>query len=148
MKLNLATVNQGQNVEMIADLSQLREFEGKAVVNLYGLPAKATTTPMEITKADQQISFPITTAENTPVGQHKNMFCTVVITKDGQPITQRLGMGGVLRVDPKPKEPAKPAPAPEKKPVVADKGEPPKKPLSRLEQLRLDAKKAREEQKN
>lgn len=142
MKLNLATVNQGQKVDMICDLSQLRAFEGKAVVNLFGLPAKSTTTPMEITKDQKQILFPITTAEDTPVGQHKNMFCTVVVTQNGAPITHRVGMGGILRVDPKPKkEPAKSAE--EKKPVVAAKAAAaPEKPLSRLEQLRLEAKAA------
>jgi hypothetical protein len=148
MKLNLATVPQGQKVDMICDLSQLRPFEGKATVNLYGLPAKSSTTPIEVTKDDKQVLFPITTAEDTPVGQHKNMFCTVVVTQNGQAITHRVGMGGVLRVDPKPKVAAKPAPAPEKKPVVADaKAAPAPKPLSRLEQLRLDAKKAAEAKK-
>ncbi len=142
MKLNLATVNQGQNVNMICDLSQLRAFEGKAVANLYGLPAKSTAAPMEITKDQKQLLIPITTAEDTPVGQHKNMFCTVVVTENGQPITHRVGMGGILRVDPKPKEaPAKPAEP--KQPVVAAKtSEAPVKPLSRLEQLRLEAKEA------
>jgi hypothetical protein len=51
-------------------------------------------------------------------------------------------MGGVLRVDPKPKAPATPKPVAEKK-VVA-KTAPKEKPLSRLEQLRLEAKKAAE----
>jgi len=142
MKLNLATVNQGQKVDMICDLSQLRAFEGKAVVNLFGLPAKSSTTPMEITKDQKQVLFPITTAEDTPVGQHKNMFCTVVVTQNGAPITHRVGMGGILRVDPKPKEaPAKPA-TPKKDVVAAKATEAPKKPLSRLEQLRLEAKEA------
>ena len=74
------------------------------------------------------------------------MFCTLFVMKDGQPISHRVGMGGVLRVDPKPKEPAKPAPKaavdPKKAAVAKAPVEKPAKPLSRLEQLRLDAKNA------
>ena len=64
--------------------------------------------------------------------------------KNNQPIQHRVGMGGVFRVDPAPKKPvaaAKPAaakPAAVKKVVVAKAA--PKKPLTRLEQLRLEAK--------
>jgi len=65
----------------------------------------------------------------SPVGQHKTLFCSVVIQKDGEPITHTVGSGGVLRID-----------AP--KPVVAAKTDapvkPPEKRLSRLEQLRKE----------
>ena len=143
MTMNMATVQQGQPIEMICDLDQLREFDGEADVQIFGLPAKATAPVQKIGRDAEQVRFSVTTAEDTPVGQHKNLFCTVVITKNGEPISHRVGMGGVIRVDPKPKEPATPKPAPEKKEVA--KTEPAKKPLSRLEQLRLDAKKQAEE---
>ena len=146
MKLNLTTVKQGAGAEMIASIEQLRDFDGEAEVQLFGLPAKATTPPLKIKKDSGEIRFPIATAIDTPVGQHKNMFCTLVVMKDGQPISHRVGMGGVLRVDPKPKEPAKPAPKaavdPKKAAVAKAPVEKPAKPLSRLEQLRLDAKNA------
>ncbi len=138
MKMNLATVQQGQPVEMLCDLDQLRDFEGEAEVQIFGLPAKATAPVQKIKKDTTQVRFPVTTAEDTPVGQHKNLFCTVVINQNGEPISHRVGMGGVIRVDPKPKEPAKPKPDDGKKEVA--KNEPAKKPLSRLEQLRQEAK--------
>ena len=144
MKMNMATVQQGQPIEMLCDLEQLREFDGEADVQIFGLPAKATAPVQKIGRDAGQVRFPITTAEDTPVGQHKNLFCTVVITKNGEPISHRVGMGGVIRVDPKPKEPATPKPAEPAKKEVA-KTEPAKKPLSRLEQLRLEAKKQAEE---
>ena len=85
------------------------------------------------------LSFQIVTTDKTPIAQHKGVFCTATVMKDGEPILHRLAMGSVLRVDPKPKEvtaapkpAAAPAPAAEKK----------EKPLSRLEQLRMEAKKA------
>lgn len=140
MKLSMATTKQGQPTEMVAEVENLREFGGSADVQLFGLPAHATTPVMKIDKASEGFSFPIATSEKTPVGQHKNLFCTVTIVREGEPIVHRVGMGGTIRVDPKPKEPAPtPAkPAPEK--VVA-KAAPKEKPLSRLEQLRLEAKK-------
>lgn len=138
LKMNLATVQQGQPVDMLCELDQLRDFEGEAEVQIFGLPAKATAPVQKITKGATEVRFPVTTAEDTPVGQHKNLFCTVVINQNGEPISHRVGMGGVIRVDPKPKEPAAPKPDAPKKEVA--KNEPAKKPLSRLEQLRLEAK--------
>lgn len=140
MKLTMATAKQGEKVDMIATVENLRDFGGEADVQLFGLPPKSTTDILKIKKETGEIRFPVVTAEDTPVGQHKNMFCTVVINQNGQPITHRVGMGGVLRVDPKPKVVAAAKPAAKE---VA-KNEPkaaPAKPLSRLEQLRLEAKK-------
>lgn len=143
MKMNLATVQQGQPIEMICELDQLRDFDGEAEVQIFGLPAKATAPVQKINKGATEIRFPIATADDTPVGQHKNLFCTLVITRDGEPISHRIGMGGVLRVDPKPKEPAKPKEGSAPTKEVA-KAETPAKPLSRLEQLRLEAQKQAE----
>ncbi len=140
MKLSMATTKQGLPADMVAEVEGLREFPGQADVQLFGLPAHATTSLMKIDKASEGFSFPIVTSEKTPVGQHKNLFCTVTLIQNGEPIVHRVGMGGVIRVDPKPKEaPAKPAATPAK--VVAKADAPKEKPLSRLEQLRLEAKK-------
>lgn len=144
MKMNLATVQQGQPIEMVCELDQLRDFEGEAEVQIFGLPAKATSPVQKITKGATEIRFPITTAEDTPVGQHKNLFATLVIHRDGEPISHRVGMGGVIRVDPKPKEPAKPKEAAAAPAKEVAKAETPAKPLSRLEQLRLEAQKQAE----
>jgi hypothetical protein len=140
MKLSMATTKQGLPADMVAEVENLREFGGQADVQLFGLPAHATTPVVKIDKASEGFSFPIVTSEKTPVGQHKNLFCTVTVLQDGEPIVHRVGMGGVIRVDPKPKEaPPKPAATPTN--VVAKAEAPKEKPLSRLEQLRLEAKK-------
>jgi hypothetical protein len=149
MKMAMGNVSQGQKGELVATLDQLRPFEGQADVQIFGLPAKSESQVMKVTKDLAELHFPITAAEDTPVGQHKNLFCTLVIMQNGEPITHRVGMGGILRVDPKPKAPATPAPAPAvdpKKAAVASTA-PPAKPLSRLEQLRLDAQKQAAEKK-
>jgi hypothetical protein len=150
MKMSMGNVSQGQKGELVATLEQLRPFDGQADVQIFGLPAKSESQVMKITKDQAELHFPITAADDTPVGQHKNLFCSLVIMQNGEPITHRVGMGGILRVDPKPKAPATPAPAPAavdpKKAAVAAAPKP-AKPLSRLEQLRLDAQKQAAEKK-
>ncbi len=138
MKLSMATAKQGETSSIMADVEHLRDFEGEADVQIFGLPAHSTTPALKLKKGLENIDFAVMTTDKTPVGQHKNLFCTVVVMKNGEPISQRVGMGGVFRVDPKPKE-VKAAPAAAKPKVVA-KVEKKAKPLSRLEQLRLEAK--------
>lgn len=149
MKMTMGNVNQGAKGELVASLEQLRPFDGQADVQIFGLPAKSESQVMKVTKDQADLHFPITAADDTPVGQHKNLFATLVIMQNGEPITHRVGMGGVLRVDPKPKAPATPAPAaaadPKKAAVAAAPA--PAKPLSRLEQLRQEAQKQATEQK-
>ncbi|MCG8600658.1 MAG: PPC domain-containing protein [Verrucomicrobiales bacterium] len=143
MKLSMATTKQGEAVGMVAEVENLREFPGQADTQIFGIPAHSTAEVMKIDKGTSSLNIPITTTEKTPVGQHKNLFCTVTIMQNGEPILHRVGMGGVLRVDPKPKDAAPKPAAPAKKVAAAPAKE---KPLSRLEQLRLDAKKAAESQ--
>ncbi|MEM7698166.1 MAG: PPC domain-containing protein [Verrucomicrobiota bacterium] len=142
LKLPLTTVKQGDEAQFLASLETLREFPGEAEIQLFGIPAHSTTPVMKQKSGATELAIPVTTTEKTPVGQHKNLFCTFTVTMNGEPIVQRVGMGGILRVDPKPKAPAA-APAKPKTEVAAAAPKPkPEKPLSRLEQLRLEAKQA------
>lgn len=141
MKISMATAKQGETVNMVAEVEQLREFGGQADVQLFGLPAHSTAAVQKLKSDLETLSFPVVTTEKTPVGQHKGVFCTVTLVKEGEPIVHRLAMGSVLRVDPKPKvatEEAKPAAAAAAAVAAVEKKE---KPLSRLEQLRQDAQK-------
>lgn len=140
MKLSMATAKQGEAIDMLAEVENLREFEGQADVQLFAVPAHATVPVVKIDKSTSDLKLPIQTTDKTPVGQHKNLFCTVTLMHNGEPVVHRVGMGGVFRVDPKPKEPVAAKPVAEEKKVVA-KNEPAEKPLSRLEQLRLEAQK-------
>lgn len=155
-KINLATVNQGDPGSVLIDIEKVRDFTGEATAKLIGLPAKTVGQEIKIKPGQEQVSIPVTTEVDTPVGQHKNIFCELVFSEGGNQIAQRAGMGGVFRVDPKPKE----APAPAPKPAVvaaapaaapaAPAAPAPKveKPLTRLEQLRLEAKQKAEAAKN
>ena len=140
MKINLTAVQRGKEGEMLCDLNVKRPFEGMATAELKGLPAFSTTTKIEFDANTSQISFPISTEDKARAGLTKNMFCFVKVPMSGELITHTVGQGGQIRLDnppPKPKAPAKPKP----KTVVAKAPPKPakKKPLSRLEQLRLDA---------
>ena len=143
--LQRAAVEQGEKTQILAKLEHDAEFAGEAKVVLKGLPPKVTAPELALTKDAKELVFEVATDVKTPPGNHKSVFSQVEIVKDGAPIVYRAG-GTQLRVDkPLPKEqPKKPAAKP--KPVA--KKAPPKKPtvkpLSRLEKLRLQAKKAAE----
>ena len=139
MKLNLTAVQRGQEGEMLCDLSVKRPFAGKATAELKGLPPFSATTKVEFDSNASQISFPIQTENKSRAGLTKNLFCYVKIPYSGELISHSVGQGGQIRLDnppPKPKAPAKTKPkAVAKAPAKPAK----KKPLSRLEQLRLAA---------
>ncbi len=121
-------------------VNKLKDFPGEATVTLVGLPNNASTEPQAITKDTTDLIFKIKTAADTPAGNHANLFCQVVVTENGEPITHNLGTGA-LRVDvpiaPKPTAAPAPAPVAEAKPAEPPPAE--AKPLSRLEKLRQEA---------
>ena len=141
IRINMAAIEQGKPGEVLCSLENLKPFDGRAKVHLYGLPAKTATKVIEITKDTREIRFPITTEATSPKGQHKNLFCHIEIPESGTTIPHNSGHGGVLRIDPPPPSPKKSEP--EK--AIATVASPPKppaaKPLSRLEKLRQEAKK-------
>jgi hypothetical protein len=133
-----ATVEQGAETDLAVKVAKLKDFPGEASVKLVGLPNQAETEAKSISKDTGELVFHIKTTKDTPVGNHKNLFCEVVVIENGEPITHNLG-SVALRVD-KPIPPKADAP----KPKVADApkakpANPPAKPLSRLEQLRQEA---------
>jgi hypothetical protein len=136
-----ASVEQGNEVDLIVNVKKSTDFPGTAKLTLIGLPNKATAEPVTVTGSDAKVMFHVKTDPKTPPGESKSLFCQAVIIKDGEPIVHNLGTGR-LRVD---------APLPAKKPVVppaagarpasvvtakADAS----KPLTRLEKLRQERK--------
>lgn len=137
MKIEMTSVEQGKEADILCKLEQLKPFEGKAKVGLYGLPPNVTAEPAEkeITKDDREVHFHVKAAANSPAGQHKSVFGQIVVSENGEGIAHSVGAGGVLRIDPPP-PPKKDAPA--AKAAEAKPGEPAKR-LTRLEQLRQEA---------
>ncbi|OYW14506.1 MAG: hypothetical protein B7Z55_15700 [Planctomycetales bacterium 12-60-4] len=134
-----AAIELGGESAMVVGVEVVKPFEGEADITLVGLPNKVTAPPMKLTKETKELIFPLKAEADAPPGMNKNLFCTIVIMENGEPVTHNLG-SGTLRVD-------KPLPPKPNAPVVAEapKEQPkpqeaPKKPLSRLEQLRLEQK--------
>ncbi|MBB76315.1 MAG: peptidase [Planctomycetaceae bacterium] len=142
---------QGQEAQILCKLNHTTPFEGEATAQLLGIPPKVTATPMKFTKDTKELVFNLKTDPASPVGKH-NLICQVTITKNGEPIVSRAG-GVQLQIDkplPPPPDAPKPMPKPkaaEKKPEAKPKPKPkkPPKPLTRLQKLRLAAKKRQEE---
>lgn len=144
MSMELVNVadEQGKEINLPVEIENSTPFEGKATVELLGLPTKTKTEPTEIDKDTKQIVFKIQTEKDAPVGETKNLFCRVIVTENGEPVEHKLGSGR-LRIN-------KPAPV-----VVAKKEEPKKKEpkkqepkpkvLSRLEMLRQQQEALREQ---
>ncbi len=129
----------GSDASVLVDVEVVREFAGTCEVELVGLPPGVVceNTKAEVKNDTEQIVFPVKIEDKARVGQHKTLVVRATITDPKGLIKQTQGTG-VLQIDkpipapvakketPKPAAAAKPAPAPAKK-----------KPLSRLEQLRL-----------
>ena len=135
------SVEQGKEVDLAVKVNKAVDFPGEAKVTLIGLPNKVTTDVKTITKDTPDILFHIKTDKVSPAGNHNNLFCQIVILKDGEPIVHNLGTGQ-LRIDvPLPPKPNAPAPAATPAPVAAapKPAAAPAKPLSRLEKLRQES---------
>jgi hypothetical protein len=145
-----AAVDQGKETDMVVKVAKQADFPGEATMTLIGLPNKAGTDVKKITKDTAEVIFHIKTDPATPAGNHQNLFCQIVVTKEGEPIIHNIG-SGALRVDvPLPPKPNAPAAAPA--PAAAAAPPPPAgqtvKVLTRLEKLRQEqADKANKEKK-
>ena len=135
-----AAVEQGAGTDLFVKLETATPFEGNAQVQLYGLPNKVTTAPLEFNKEAKELAFKVKAEADAPPGVNKSLFCQVIVTENGEPVIHNIGTGQI-RVD----KPLPPKAAPVEAPVAqaapmpapaADA--PPPKRLTRLEQLRLD----------
>jgi Bacterial pre-peptidase C-terminal domain len=140
-----AALEQGKEAPVFAKVTKRKDFEGEAVATLFGLPANTTAEPIKVTKDTTEITFTVKAAANAPAGKNQNLFAQIMIPENGDMVIHNLGTGK-LRIDtpppPKPNDPPMPTPTPTPMPapmpaaVVAA----PPRPLSRLEQLRLQQK--------
>ncbi len=133
-----SAVEQGKETEVAIKVEKLRDFEGAAKAELVGLPANATTQPIEFTKDTAELVFKVAASAESRPGKYPSLICVTTFPVEGETVTHTLGTGE-LRIDaplpPKPNAPPASAPAAAATPMPAAA---PMKRLTRLEQLRLE----------
>jgi hypothetical protein len=143
MEIPRAGCEQGETVLVPCKINQVTAFAGEATAQLFGLPPNCEVEPQTFTAQTQEIVFRIKTTAETNAGKHRGVFCQVTIPVNGEVVVSQAG-SFELQVDvPLPKEtpPVEPPPT-ATPPAEAPPPTPPvEKPLSRLEKLRLEAKK-------
>lgn len=92
-------IDQGDQGSITLKLEQKVPFEGKAKVTVVSLPNGVTAEPREITKDDTEVKFELKAAADAQVGQHKQLIAEFTLEKDGEPMTNSVAKGGILRVD-------------------------------------------------
>jgi hypothetical protein len=151
-QIQMAAAEQGKPVEVLVKLQTNAAFEGTAKLQLVGLPNKVTAQPLDVAKDATEAVFHVTVDPTSPEGQHASLFCQTTVVKDGEPMVHTFAGGGTLRIDkprPAPAPATPPAAAPPTTVAAAPATPPPAaKPLSRLDQLRLERQKQFEAQGN
>lgn len=104
-----SSIPQGGTSQMKLKLEQKIPFEGKAKVELLGLPNGVTSEPQEITPETTEVVFTLTAKPDASLGIQKQVTAQFSIEKNGVPLTANCAAGGVLRVD-RQDPSAKPAP--------------------------------------
>jgi hypothetical protein len=143
-------VEQGKETELGCKVTVNTPFEGPAKVKLVGLPHLVTSPDMDITKETKEFAFKVKTDAKSPPGQHKNLFCQVIVTHQGEPVVHNVGYSE-LRIDPPPPPKPMAATAPPPMPQAAktpEPAKPPEKRLTRLEKLRLEQEEREKAAKN
>ena len=131
-----AVVAQGESGFVTVGVTAKQPTVGEVEFELLGIPAGASTGTPKVTWSNQaeSINYPIVVDADARVGQHQTLVIQAVINRSGGQIVQTQGTGE-LQIVPSPPKPAEEVAA--QTPPPAAPVEPPAKPLSRLEQLRL-----------
>lgn len=92
-------VDQGDATTVTVKIDQKVPFEGKAKLQLQGLPPTVTADEQEITKDTTEVRFNVKAGAAAPAGQHKQLVCLFTFVKDGDTMSSSFGQGGILRID-------------------------------------------------
>lgn len=146
INMERGAVEQGKDTQIFCRVATTTPFPGNATVKLIGVPANVTAKDVSFNKDTKEFAFSIATQKNAPAGIHRNLFCQVTVTMNGEPVLHNLG-SSELRIDvPLPPKPNAPA-AVAKAPTPPPKTNQPAKRLTRLEQLRLEQEEREKAQK-
>ncbi len=92
-------IDQGGEGSMTVKIEQKAEFSGKAKIALVGLPEGVISEEREITKDSTEVKFPLKATPKAQTGQHKTIFASFTLVRDGETMTNTIASGGILRVD-------------------------------------------------
>ena len=134
----------GATADIVVNIEKTREFSGSCEVELVGIPAGVTCEkPIQaVTNETETLAFSVKVAPDAKVGQHKTLVARARISDPNGLISQTQGTG-TLQIDQPIVAPAAPPAAPATPaPAAAPAAPAPvaQKPLTRLEQLRLQKK--------
>lgn len=99
-----AACEPGKGTNIVVKLEQKIPFEGKATIRIVGLSDKVTVAEKEITKDDKEVIFPVKVDASCSTGSQRNLFCSVLVKKDGEVIPHNVAQGGSFRVVPAKKQ--------------------------------------------
>jgi hypothetical protein len=85
-KFETASCVIGDEVTYKCKLDHKVEFDGKAKLTLYSLPANCTATPVEITKDSKEAVFTIKTTDKSRAGVQKTVYWRMTAQKNGEPM--------------------------------------------------------------
>jgi hypothetical protein len=104
------SVVQGGTAQVHLKLEQKSAFEGKAKLELLGLPNGVSSTPVEIDADAKEAVFTITAKPDAALGSQKQVTAQFTLSKNGQALSANCASGGLLRVDKAEPVPATPTP--------------------------------------
>lgn len=134
MTFDIAATEQGKATTMLAKIEKAHPFSGLATAELMGLPPGVTCEKQTFSSDQTELAFPLSVAADAKIGKHGSLFCRVYVPENGESILHQTALNSTLRIDAPLPQTGSPAPAQE----VAKSTN--AKPLSRLEQLRQQAK--------
>ena len=94
-----SSVGQGGTTTMTVKLDQKAPFEGKAKLQLLGLPPNTTADEQEISKDTTEVKFTVKAGRTAPAATHKQLSCQFTLPRDGETLNSAFASGGILRVD-------------------------------------------------
>lgn len=134
-----ASVERGQVTGMHVKVERLAGFQGTAQVQVHGLPHHVSAASLTLGAEGDSLDFSLETQADSPLGRHKQLFCTARFETPEGIVMHRLTAAPLIINAP---APAKVTSAPKPKPVAVEAAVKKPKVLTRLEKLRLEHAKA------
>ena len=97
------TLNRGQEREITVDIKTLKTPQFPIKASLLGLPGGISSTPIELNKLDEKITFKIAATDSASFGYHRNAYVRFEFQDKGYELNQNIRCNGTIYV-PKPKK--------------------------------------------